>query len=128
MPVMAYSPIEQGRLPTGGVLGHARPARTAARAFQIALAWVLAQPGVMAIPKAVALEHVEANAAALDLALSPEDLAAIDREFPPPTAQAAAGDALSEAHAPTAMELRHRTAERLRRARSGASGRARAGA
>ena len=44
----------------------------------------LAQPGVLAIPKASRIEHVEANAAALDLALSPQDLAAIDREFPPP--------------------------------------------
>ena len=84
MPVMAYSPIEQGRLPTGGVLG-ALAREYGCTAFQIALAWVVAKPGVLAIPKASRIEHVEANAAALDLALSPEDLAAIDREFPPPT-------------------------------------------
>ena len=84
MPVMAYSPIEQGRLPTGGVLG-ALAGQHGRTAFQIALAWVLAQPGVAAIPKAARIEHVEANAAALDLSLSSEDLAAIDREFPPPT-------------------------------------------
>ena len=83
MPVMAYSPIEQGRLPTGGVLG-ALARKHGCTAFQIALAWVLAQPGVLAIPKAARIEHVEANAAALDLALAPEDLAAIDREFQPP--------------------------------------------
>ncbi len=81
---MAYSPIEQGRLPTGGVLRHAWLGRTAARPFQIALAWVLAQPGVVAIPKSARMEHVDANAKALDLTLAPEDLAAIDREFPPP--------------------------------------------
>ena len=84
MPVMAYSPIEQGRLPTGGALG-AIARRYGCSAFQVALAWVLAQPGVLAIPKAVRLEHVAANAAALDLQLAREDLAAIDREFPPPT-------------------------------------------
>jgi diketogulonate reductase-like aldo/keto reductase len=84
MPVMAYSPIEQGRLPTGGVLG-AIARRHGCSAFQVALAWVLAQPGVLAIPKAVRLEHVTANAAALDLQLAREDLAAIDRAFPPPT-------------------------------------------
>ena len=84
MPVMAYSPIEQGRLPTGGALG-AIARRHGCSAFQVALAWMLAQPGVLAIPKAVRLEHVAANAAALDLRLSREDLAAIDREFPPPS-------------------------------------------
>ena len=51
MPVMAYSPIEQGRLPTGGVLG-ALAREHGCTAFQIALAWVVAQPGVLAIPKA----------------------------------------------------------------------------
>jgi diketogulonate reductase-like aldo/keto reductase len=83
MPVMAYSPIEQGRLPTGGVL--ARLARAhGCSPFQVALAWVLAQPGVLAIPKSAVLEHVEANAAALDVTLSADDLAAIEQEFPPP--------------------------------------------
>jgi diketogulonate reductase-like aldo/keto reductase len=83
MPVMAYSPIEQGRLPTAGVLGEIGR-RHGRGPFQVALAWVLAQPGVVAIPKAVRPEHVEANANALDLELTAEDLAAIDREFPPP--------------------------------------------
>jgi diketogulonate reductase-like aldo/keto reductase len=83
MPVMAYSPIEQGRLATGGVLGEIGR-RHACGPFQVALAWVLAQAGVVAIPKAVRPEHVEANAKALDLELTAEDLAAIDREFPPP--------------------------------------------
>ena len=101
MPVMAYSPIEQGRLPTGGVLG-ALARKHGCTAFQLALAWVLAQPGVLAIPKAARIEHVEANAAALDLALSPEDLAAIDREFQPPMRKRPLGHALSGRQAPTA--------------------------
>ena len=53
MPVMAYSPIEQGRLPTGGALGEIGASRGCGP-FQVALAWVLAQPGVIAIPKASA--------------------------------------------------------------------------
>ena len=81
VPVMAYSPIEQGRLPTAGVLadiGHAH----GCSALQVALAWVLAQPGVIAIPKASRLEHVEANAAALDLVLTTEELVGVDQRFP----------------------------------------------
>jgi diketogulonate reductase-like aldo/keto reductase len=87
MPVMAYSPIEQGRLATGGVLGEVGR-RHGCGPFQVALAWVLAQAGVVAIPKAVRPEHVEANAKALGLELTAEDLAAIDREFPPPRRKA----------------------------------------
>ena len=84
MPVMAYSPVEQGRLPTGGAL--AEIGRRHGRGpFAVALAWVLARDGVVAIPKASRIEHVEANAAALDLALDAGDLAALDRAFPPPT-------------------------------------------
>jgi diketogulonate reductase-like aldo/keto reductase len=81
--VMAYSPLEQGRLPTGGVLGEVGR-RHGRSPFQVVLAWVLTRPGVVAIPKAARPEHVEANAKALELALTPEDLAAIDRSFPPP--------------------------------------------
>ena len=50
----------------------------------VALAWVLRQPGVIAIPKAARIEHVEANAAAQDLVLEPAELAALDKAFPPP--------------------------------------------
>jgi diketogulonate reductase-like aldo/keto reductase len=83
VPVMAYSPIEQGRLPTGGVLSEIGQ-RHGCGAFQVALAWVLAQDGVIAIPKASRIEHVTANHRALDLVLGAEDLAAIDRCFLPP--------------------------------------------
>jgi diketogulonate reductase-like aldo/keto reductase len=48
------------------------------------LAWVLAQPGVIAIPKAVQSEHVRQNVAAAAIRLTPEDLAELDRTFPPP--------------------------------------------
>lgn len=83
MPVMAYSPIEQGRLPAGGALdGVAR--RYGVDRFAVALAWVLRRPDVIAIPKAVRLEHVEANQRAASLILDAGDLEAIDAAFPPP--------------------------------------------
>ena len=84
IPIMAYSPLEQGRL-----LGHSELKNVAARhnatPAQIALAWLLRQDGVVAIPKAANVAHVQENHAALELHLTREDLAALDRAFPPPT-------------------------------------------
>ncbi|RWL48590.1 MAG: aldo/keto reductase [Mesorhizobium sp.] len=84
IPLMAYSPVEQGALAHNARL-EAIAARHNATAAQIALAWVMAQPGVIAIPKATRQEHVRQNAAALDIKLTPEDFADLDRAFPPPT-------------------------------------------
>jgi len=84
IPIMAYSPIEQGRLvddPT--VRGIAE--RHGATPAQVALAWVLRHPDVATIPKAGTPEHVRANRAALDVHLDPDDLAKLARAFPPPT-------------------------------------------
>jgi diketogulonate reductase-like aldo/keto reductase len=83
MPLMAYSPIEQGRLPRGGVLQRIGQ-KYGASSFQIALAWLLQKPDVIAIPKASSPDHVRDNHRALEIRLSPEDLDAIDAEFPPP--------------------------------------------
>ncbi|MDR7224385.1 aldo/keto reductase [Aminobacter aminovorans] len=83
MPVMAYSPVEQGALASNKGLAKIA-ARHDATAAQIALAWVMAQPGVIAIPKATRLEHVRQNAAARDIALTAQDLAELDSLFPPP--------------------------------------------
>ncbi len=84
VPIMAYSPVEQGRL-----AGEKRLASIAERygvsQARLALAWVLRQDGVIAIPKAVKPEHVRDNRAALDLRLAPEDLEALDRLFAPPS-------------------------------------------
>ncbi len=41
--------------------------------------------GVIAIPKASSVEHVEANAEALEIQFDPEDLERLDHAFPPPT-------------------------------------------
>ncbi|QKC87157.1 aldo/keto reductase [Mesorhizobium sp. NZP2234] len=84
IPLMAYSPVEQGALARNARL-EAVAARHNATAAQIALAWVMHQDGVVAIPKASSQEHVRQNFAALDIALTSEDLADLDRAFPPPT-------------------------------------------
>jgi diketogulonate reductase-like aldo/keto reductase len=83
MPLMAYSPIEQGRLPKSGALQMIGDKHRAS-AFQIALAWLLQQPGVIAIPKASRPDHVRDNHRALQIKLSPEELKAIDAQFLPP--------------------------------------------
>jgi diketogulonate reductase-like aldo/keto reductase len=81
--VMAYSPVEQGR-----ILGHKVlqdvAARLGATPAQVALAWVLRQDGVVAIPKAASIAHVRDNHKALALELDAEALRALDAAFPPP--------------------------------------------
>lgn len=88
MPVMAYSPLENGGREQSALLDHPGLRAVAdahgATPAQIALAWVLHQDGVIAIPKAVDPVHLRANRAAADIALSADDLAALDRAFPPP--------------------------------------------
>lgn len=83
MPAMAYSPIDHMRLPKRSVLDEIARERGLS-SVQVALAWVLAQPNVCAIPKAGSVEHVRANRQALDVVLSEQELAAIDGEFKPP--------------------------------------------
>ncbi|RWC72616.1 MULTISPECIES: aldo/keto reductase [unclassified Mesorhizobium] len=83
IPLMAYSPVEQGALARNARLD-AVAARHGATPAQIALAWVMRQDGVIAIPKAGSQEHVRQNVAALDIKLTPQDIADLDRAFPPP--------------------------------------------
>ncbi len=88
LPVMAYCPLAQaGRLRNGLLNNNAvlEIARTHnASAAQILLAWVISHQGVMAIPKASSVAHVKENAAALNISLSEDDLAKLDRAFPAP--------------------------------------------
>ena len=84
IPLMAYSPVEQGALARNARL-EAVASRHNATAAQVALAWVMTQPGVIAIPKAGRQEHVRQNAAALDISLTAKDFADLDLAFPPPT-------------------------------------------
>lgn len=83
LPVMAYSPLEQGRL-----LGAPELLRLAAdygaTPAQIALRWVLRNDATIALPKAGTPGHVGQLGKALDIPLSPQDMAALDRAFPPP--------------------------------------------
>lgn len=83
VPIMAYSPIEQGRLAHHRALSEIA-ARHNATPAQIALAWALAQPGTIVIPKAGNEVHVRENRGAADLVLTPEDFVALDAAFPPP--------------------------------------------
>ena len=83
MPVMAYSPVEQGRLLTNQPLQQVA-ARLSVTPAQIALAWVLHHDQVLTIPKAGRVAHVQQNRAAADLRLSPTDLAELDAAFPRP--------------------------------------------
>ncbi|MFC5067173.1 aldo/keto reductase [Flaviflagellibacter deserti] len=84
IPAMAYSPIEQARLPKTGALGDIAR-KYGVEPFTVALAWLLRRSDVIAIPKAARIEHVRENRKAADIELDAEDLAALDRAFPPPT-------------------------------------------
>jgi diketogulonate reductase-like aldo/keto reductase len=83
IPLMAYSPLDQG-----GLLGKPALKKLAAEVgctpAQLALAWVLAQPGVVTIPKSSTRERVKENLSAVDIKLSPQVLAELDKAFPPP--------------------------------------------
>jgi diketogulonate reductase-like aldo/keto reductase len=83
IPLMAYSPIDRGSLVGNDVVVEIAKKHGASPA-QIALAWVLRQDDVCAIPKASIHEHVRENRGALDLELDPEELKLLDQEFPPP--------------------------------------------
>ena len=80
---MAYSPLELGPLKRSGAMRRVAE-RHRATVAQVALAWLLRQPDVIAIPKAARPDHVRENRAALDLPLAPEDLAELDAASPPP--------------------------------------------
>lgn len=83
MPVMAYSPLEQGRLLDDRALDRIVQEHSATPA-QVALAWVLRNEQVIAIPKASSPAHVQQLRAASDLTLSEADLRTLDRAFAPP--------------------------------------------
>ena len=95
IPIMAYSPVGHGR----GLVENATLKKIAKRhnatcraeasregwtPAQIALAWVLRQPNVIAIPKASNEKHVRENAGSVEVKLTNEDLAELDDTFPPP--------------------------------------------
>ena len=83
MPLMAYSPIDMGRASADATLAAIGAARGLS-AVQVALAAVLAQPGVVAIPKAANATHLRENLAAADIVLTEDERRRIDAGFPPP--------------------------------------------
>jgi len=83
LPTMAYSPIDQGMLAAhDGLTAIGRPRSLSAA--QVALAWALRDGDVIAIPKAAREPHLRDNLAAAAAVLTPDELAAVDRLFPPP--------------------------------------------
>jgi diketogulonate reductase-like aldo/keto reductase len=88
MPLMAYCPIDQGELAQEQALA-GLAARHGVTAAQIALAWLMAQPGVMAIPKTSNPLHLQENWAAAKLRLSGADLARLDEMFARPSRKTA---------------------------------------
>lgn len=86
IPVMAYSPVDQGALADDGRVAKFADRYGVSRS-QLALAWVLRQDGIIAIPKASRPDHVLENRAAHDLRLAPADLQELDHVFRPPTSK-----------------------------------------
>jgi diketogulonate reductase-like aldo/keto reductase len=83
IPIMAYSPVEQGRLLNHRTLKAIAQDRGVTPA-QVAIAWLLHQQDVIVIPKSSRIEHVKQNRAAPDLKLSAAELTTLDTAFPPP--------------------------------------------
>jgi len=83
MPLIAYSPVDRGALVQNDIVVEIAEKHDATPA-QVALAWVLRNDGVCAIPKASIPEHVRENVRALDLRLDNEDHKLLDEAFPAP--------------------------------------------
>ena len=84
IPVMAYAPIEQGRIMKNrDLLELARKLNVAPSV--LALAWVIRNPLMIAIPKTSSIKHLRENTKALDLTLDQDVLQRLDKIFLPPT-------------------------------------------
>ena len=85
---MAYSPVGNNRAEQKKMLGNAVVKTIAARheatTAQVALAWLLREPEVVSIPKALRPDHLRENRAALEIQLTDEDIQELDQAFPPP--------------------------------------------
>jgi diketogulonate reductase-like aldo/keto reductase len=86
IPVMAYSPLGGDNSlvigdPTLARIGAARGSSAAA----VALAWVIRNGNVIAIPESGAPAHVRENAAALSLTLTAQDIQTLEAAFPGPS-------------------------------------------
>jgi diketogulonate reductase-like aldo/keto reductase len=84
IPIMAYSPIEQGRLLYNPTINDIAVEHSATPA-RVALAWVLRHDKMIAIPRSGTVEHVRENRHALEIRLTKTNLEQLDVAFPPPT-------------------------------------------
>ncbi|QNK09391.1 MULTISPECIES: aldo/keto reductase [Enterobacteriaceae] len=88
LPVMAYSPLAQAGRLRNGLMNHPALSKLAMQkgitVAQLLLAWVISHQGVIAIPKAGSVAHVEENAAALEVVLNAHDIALMEQAFPAP--------------------------------------------
>lgn len=91
MPVMAYCPLDQAGALLDAPALHSVAEHHSATTAQIALAWLLRQEGVVAIPKSIHPQRIRENVAALQLQLSNDDVAILDRAFPAPDQPARLG-------------------------------------
>jgi len=93
MPIMAYYPLAQAGRLRQALFDDAHLKQIAQQkgisVAQVLLAWVIRQQGVLAIPKASSVSHVQQNAAALSINLTNEELSIIDRAFPAPQSKTA---------------------------------------
>jgi len=89
--IMAYSPIEQGRMLGEKILTEVAARHDGTTPAQVALAWLLTRDGMIVIPKSSRKDHVQENFGALDLKLTDQDLADLDKAFPPPKNRTALG-------------------------------------
>jgi len=93
MPIMAYCPLAQAGRLRQALFDDAHLKQIAQQkgisVAQVLLAWVIRQQGVLAIPKASSVAHVQQNAAALSINLTDEELSIIDRAFPAPQSKTA---------------------------------------
>ncbi|WP_342455190.1 aldo/keto reductase [Pantoea endophytica] len=93
MPIMAYCPLAQAGRLRQALFDDAHLQQIAQQkgisVAQVLLAWVIRQQGVLAIPKASSVSHVQQNAAALSINLTDEELSIIDRAFPAPQSKTA---------------------------------------
>ena len=86
-PVIAYSPVEEGLLTHPHHALKRIAERHEATPVQVALAWVIRDDGVIAIPKAADPKHVRENRGAADIKLTKRDLDELDESFPAPEAK-----------------------------------------
>lgn len=93
IPIMAYCPLAQAGRLRQALFDDAHLQQIAQQkgisVAQVLLAWVIRQQGVLAIPKASSVSHVQQNAAALSINLTNEELSIIDRAFPAPQSKTA---------------------------------------